>query len=235
MEAFTNTMNSSKSKDERVQALVEGVDMAVFTTDIEKQVAILHSSKMIGGTRACPAKKMICLLGMGTEAACVEVNIASIIKECIIRAQKSEDMQACEDADALDALIEPGNRAAINNKGSASFVPAPFLRDAMLEAISKDPWELISVAFSAAKAYDNTHDDGNAAAHTEAFALWAWCVRKGTLSQTRYFVHPDNGEMKAFTKERHTHCIIASLSQEEGRTESSADTLAVLHQISVSI
>eukprot|EP00957_Ditylum_brightwellii_P188852 14375408-Ditylum_brightwellii.AAC.1 len=147
MEAFTNAINSSKSKDERVQALVEDVGAAVFTADVEKQVATLHSFKIIGGTRACLEKKMICLLGVGIEAACMEVNIASIIKECNFRAPRSEDMQACEDADALDAWMEPGNRVSINNKGSASFVPAPFLRDTMLEADSKDPWELIPVAF----------------------------------------------------------------------------------------
>eukprot|EP00957_Ditylum_brightwellii_P051309 3890115-Ditylum_brightwellii.AAC.1 len=113
--------------------------MAVFTADTEKQVAILHSFKMIGGTRACRPKKMICFLGMGTEAACVEVNIASIIKECNFRVPKKAK-----------------NRAAINNKGSASFVPAPFLRDAMLETDSKDLWELIPVAFAVAKEYDNT-------------------------------------------------------------------------------
>eukprot|EP00957_Ditylum_brightwellii_P087304 6644877-Ditylum_brightwellii.AAC.1 len=177
--AFTNVMNSLKSKDERVQALVEDVDAAVFTADMEKQVAILHTFKMIGGTEACQAKKMICLLGMGTEDACVAVNIASIIKECNCRALKSEDMQACKDADALDTLTELGNRAAINNKGGASFVQAPFLRDDMLEANNKDPWELIPVVFVAAKEYDDTREDGNAAAHAEVFALCAWGIRKG--------------------------------------------------------
>eukprot|EP00957_Ditylum_brightwellii_P129856 9905099-Ditylum_brightwellii.AAC.1 len=73
----------------------------------------------------------------------------------------------------------------------------------MLEADSKGPWELIPVVFAAAKEYDNTHEDENAAAYTEAFALWAWGVRKIKVSETRYFVNPDNGEMKAFTKERH--------------------------------
>eukprot|EP00957_Ditylum_brightwellii_P088229 6720912-Ditylum_brightwellii.AAC.1 len=42
MEAFTNAMNSSKSEDERVQALAEDIDAAVFTADAEKQVATLH-------------------------------------------------------------------------------------------------------------------------------------------------------------------------------------------------
>eukprot|EP00957_Ditylum_brightwellii_P121633 9276033-Ditylum_brightwellii.AAC.1 len=67
--------------------------------------------------------------------------------------------------------MEPRNRAIINNKGSASFFPVPFLRDVMLEANSKDPWEAIPVAFAVAKEYDDTHEDGNTTAHAEAFAL----------------------------------------------------------------
>eukprot|EP00957_Ditylum_brightwellii_P135663 10345530-Ditylum_brightwellii.AAC.1 len=70
----------------------------------------------------------------------------------------------------------------------------------MLEADSKDPWELIPEAFAVAKEYDNSHEDGNTTAYAEAFALWAWVMKKGKVSETRYFVHPDDREMKAFNK-----------------------------------
>eukprot|EP00957_Ditylum_brightwellii_P047154 3580975-Ditylum_brightwellii.AAC.2 len=94
---------------------------------------------------------------MGTEAACLEVNIASIIKECNFRVPKSKDMkQSCN-----------------QQQGKCNVVPAPFLRHAMLEANSKDPWEMIPVTFAVAKEYDDTHENGNAVAHTKVFALWA--------------------------------------------------------------
>eukprot|EP00957_Ditylum_brightwellii_P202011 15328180-Ditylum_brightwellii.AAC.2 len=235
MEAFTNAMNSSKGKDERMKSLMEDIDAAVLTADAEKKIAILHSFNMIGGTRAHSEKKMICLLGMGPEAVCVEVNIASISRTCNFRAPKSEDMKTCENADALETLAEPGNRVAINNKGSASFILAPFLRDVLMEADNKEPLELTPVAFAVAKEYDDTYEDGKAAAHTETFASWAWGVKKEKVTETKYFVHPDDGEMRAFTKEKHAGCIIAPLYQEEGRMESSIDTSSVLQQLSVSI
>ena len=63
MFAYSNSMNLSRSFDERLIALMEEIDMVILLADKDKKIAIVHNPKNFGGTRTRPTNKIACLIG----------------------------------------------------------------------------------------------------------------------------------------------------------------------------
>eukprot|EP00957_Ditylum_brightwellii_P206787 15350001-Ditylum_brightwellii.AAC.2 len=71
--------------------------------------------------------------------------------------------------------------------------------------------------------------------YTNNFILWAWGVGAGQVSETRYSVIPDDGELQNFSTERHQLCILPPMSSNTHQNNSSSENLSVLRQLSESI
>jgi len=72
---------------------------------------------------------------------------------------------------------------------AASFIPAPFLSNIVLEADSKKPANLVPTLLLAAKRFDEEHQSDplfkkEAAVHAEDFTLWAWGVQSNKIPET---------------------------------------------------
>jgi hypothetical protein len=79
--------------------------------------------------------------------------------------------------------------------GSASFLPAPWLADAVIAANSSDPFFLITVVNTAARVFDLEHkEDENyitsAADHAGDFILWAWGIGADQVSAIHIIFDP---------------------------------------------
>ena len=185
-----------------------------------------------------PANKVALLFGNGPRANCVELNVEEAAMTCDLKTPKLEELTACTSAEEVADLDEPEESSDVTFPGSAFFLPAPFLRDAIIAAETMEPFELILVAYAAAADFDRTHADDasfvdQAMSHAEDIILWAWGVGKGKVTETRYFVRPNDGEFEAFCNERHRLCILPTLN--EPAPESSQSNAAVLAQLTRSI
>ena len=102
-----------------------------------------------------------------------------------------------------------------NYPGSASFLPVPWLADAVIAANSSDPFFLITVVNTTARVFDLEHkEDENyitsAADHAGDFILWAWGIGADQVSAIHIIFNPTDTDLECFKIERHQTCLFSS-------------------------
>jgi hypothetical protein len=110
----------------------------------------------------------------------------------------------------------PDKNGLITYPGSVSFLPAPWLADAVIAANSRDPFLLITCANAAATVFDREHEEDPeyitpAENHAGDFILWAWEIGAGQVNATSFIFNPTDIDLEGFTSERHQACIIPSV------------------------
>ncbi len=82
MKAFTELLNSGKSKFEKVKNLTDSQNNVFLAVDRKKMIKIFHSPKNFGGTLLCPSNKVACLTRLGCSAICVQLDLTSALTDC---------------------------------------------------------------------------------------------------------------------------------------------------------
>ena len=105
---------------------------------------------------------------------------------CNIKTPTPETLLKCASREELEAALAA---ARTNCKGSAVFLPPPFLPDAVLYADTTEPLKLILISIAEAKEFDRIHEDDDdytdsAMTHVKEFAQWAWGVEAGLVLET---------------------------------------------------
>ena len=237
MESFSLSMSSTQSIGVRLNSFAEDVDTVIFIADLNKKVAVIHSPKNHGGTRNRPTNKISCLIGLGPQAACVVLNESQAVSDCNIRTPTLDELEECTTKEDVKALDPPDNNTPVTFEGSASFIPAPWLTEYVINEESRDPTELIVGAMIAAKAFDLGHENdeayenSKAKTHVEDFIMWLYGVFSGEVPETRFNICPDDGEVKNWCEERHAACIMGSLSTVQENTTANPDNSAILAQL----
>lgn len=235
--SFSQATFSNLERKERLRNLTESQEYVIATAEGTKKVQLIHSPKNVGGTRIRPEHKVLGLIGTSDGSVGVIVDHESLTNECEIRTPKIEDIKACSTAEEIGALTAPRNGAATYT-GSAAFLMAPFLVEAILDADTTDPYELILVANSAAAAFNTLHENDDefedATSHAEDFSLWAWGVAAGRITETKVLIRPTDGELLSYHQSRQAECIMPSVATATSQA-SSADNTAVLNQLQKSM
>jgi hypothetical protein len=155
MEAFTKLLNSGKSKFKKVKNLTDSQNKVFLAADRKKRIKIFHSPKNFGGTLLHPSTKVACLTGLGCLAICMQLDPISALADCKLVTSLIVDFEACLRAKYVRNLqvpsAEPENGGFYSYKGSNIMLPAPWLQDTILNADTKDPFELIPIVLIAAK------------------------------------------------------------------------------------
>ena len=118
----------------------------------------------------------MCLSGTGAIATVFEVKPLTLMVKCNLVTPTIDALRECTTAIEV-AEVEVPDENFLTYPGSASFLPAPWLADAVIAANSSDPFVLIMVVNAAATVFDLKHkDDENyitsTADHTGDFILW---------------------------------------------------------------
>jgi len=192
---------------------------------------------------------------MGPLAAAVVLNDKQAIATPKFRAPSTAKMHECTTAEQFKALEAPPapdenavgattrSRAndAVEFDGVASFIPSPFVGNFVADASSNDPAVIAPALLLAAKAFDEANKDdpdynqGAATEHAEIFARWAWGVMKKSIPETRFTIHPDDGELKIYADQRHKAFIFSSLDEVQTQAATNPNNDAVMTQLSSSI
>jgi hypothetical protein len=151
---FTEAWPPEKSQDQRFQRLTADQDMVLFAADSNKKLLVLHSLKNAGGTLFHPEKKLMCLSGTGEITTAFEVNSLTLTANCNLVTPTIDALCECTTATEVAKLEAPDENGLVTYSGSAFFLPAPWLADAVIAANSSDPFLLITVVNVEATAFD---------------------------------------------------------------------------------
>jgi hypothetical protein len=190
-------------------------DLGLFATDSNKKVLVLHSFKNAGGTLLHPENKTMCILGTGSLATALEVNHLTLMADCNLVTPTINALRECTTATEVTEIEAPNENGLVTYPGSATFLPAPWLAEAVIAANSSDPFLLITIVNAAATAFDEKHEEDeeyitSAEDHAGDFLLWSWAVGAGRVSTTSCIFDPADIDLESFRIERHQACIIPS-------------------------
>jgi hypothetical protein len=94
---------------------------------------------------------------------------------------------------------------------------APWQTKTILEANSKDPYQLILALNQAAKAFDssNAEEEGfqSTVAHSGFLLRWFWNAAQGSISRVNLFFGLDNPELREFSAQHHKECILPAITE----------------------
>ncbi len=130
---FTGAMDAKANLKVQMTQLTKPFGLLLIANN-SKEVSIIHHPLNFGGTLFRPTHKVGCLIGMGPNATLVVLDHRSALSPVTAVVPPIGDIKACLTAEALAALPIPRLRGVVNLKGINCFIPAPFLRNAILLA-----------------------------------------------------------------------------------------------------
>ena len=207
--------DTSVDKVSKLRDLTEEKDSVFFGANNGK-VIILHSPTNFGGTRSRKTNKVACLLGLGTNATGIILDEEAIVSSKKFKGADGSSILKCDTKEEIKDLAK--NK---NFKLGAIFFPAPFMRAAVMNLDSKDPFEIILASNKAVVESFGVGESEDAEAqklkelandHAEDLAVWLHGISINQIPETKYEVDPDDAELVAYTKERQNRAIMPSLA-----------------------
>ena len=99
----------------------------------------------------------MCLSVTGEITTVFEVKPLTLMVECNLVTPTIDALRECRTATEVAEVEVPDENGLVTYPGSASFLPAPWLADAVIAANSSDPFLLITVVNAAATVFDLEH------------------------------------------------------------------------------
>ncbi len=213
LKAFSEILSSNDNDATKLRQLVEEIDTVILAADANKRIMILHSSKNFGETQTQPENKLVCMIRMGTQAVSILVDLNLAFANCNIIVPTVNKLSGCKTAQEVEDIPIPATNGLVGFKGSAIFIPGPFLQNAIITSNTNDPFDLIPLMNSRARDFETEVADilaemnGNPLNHTDDLNAWLYGVRQGTIPETRYLILLDNNKIAQFNAQQHQACI----------------------------
>jgi hypothetical protein len=93
--AFSNILSSNNNDVTKLWQLVEEIETDILAADSNNCIMILHSPKNSGGTQTRPKNKVVCILGMGTQAVSALVDLNLALANCSIIVPTINKLSGC--------------------------------------------------------------------------------------------------------------------------------------------
>ncbi len=107
MKAFSNILSSNDNDVTKLRQLVEEIDTVILAADANNRIMILHSPKNFGRTQTRPKNKVVCMLGMGTQAVSILVNLNLALANCNIMVPTANKLSGCATAQEVKNIPIP--------------------------------------------------------------------------------------------------------------------------------
>jgi hypothetical protein len=222
LQAYIDASNPSSETEIERQSIMYGESEGIVMIPAERNtVEFIHSIRQFGGNLACPTKTVACLLGSSNTACPFSINEESLMAKNKICTPSAAQLLACDSVDALKDLGAPA-RLTRDNEGEHGFVcssnafMAPWQTKSILEANSKEPYQLIPALIQATKEFNsnNAEEVGfqSAVAHSGFLLRWLWATIQGLISKVNLFFGLDNSELREFSAQRHKECILPTIT-----------------------
>ena len=182
----------------------------IFLGNIKGKITLFHSPTNFGGNRARTTNNVACLLGLGPEATEVLLNEEEICSSKRFKGATTEEIYKASAKEEINGL----GKGKVHTLGTI-FIPAPLLRNEILDFDSKEPEDLILEANRIGNIFANQDQSAlknEAEYHVQEFALWLQGVILKAIPEVSYEVNPDDGELAGFSKSRHSSCILPTVN-----------------------
>ncbi len=117
IQAFSNILSSGDSNEVKLQALVEDIDNAILAADSNNNIMILHSPQNSGGTRSHPKNKVVCMLGVGSRATWILLDLETAFKDIKLIVLTVHDLAECKSAKEVASIPAPGEDGLVGFEG----------------------------------------------------------------------------------------------------------------------
>jgi hypothetical protein len=237
MSKYTKAMTYNAAVYMKMKYLNEDHNL-ILVADHKKQVIILHKLKNYGGTILQPNNKVAALLGLGPDAHALALNASTAVTAQSKHTQSTADIIAATtiSTDTLRALRAP-TRGKTNYHSITMFTPAPFIRKAILKAMTPCPFELIQAAATAHAAFIQEHegtDEFDATpygTHRNNFMMWCLAVGQKSIPECCFSILPDDNNLNCHKTNTHRDYILPTLKQAAALPANTNDTVDVLCQL----
>ncbi len=142
MKAFSKILSSNNNDVTKLRQLVKEINMVTLAADAKNCIMILHSPKNFGGNQTRPENKVVCMLGMGTQAVSILVNLYLALANRNIIVPTVYKLSGCATAQEVSDIPIPAANGIVGFEGSAIFIPGPFLQNAIITLNTNDPFNL---------------------------------------------------------------------------------------------
>jgi hypothetical protein len=152
------------------------------------------------------------MLGMGRQAVSFLVNLNSALANCDIIVPTVDELLGCTTAQEVEDIQIP-TKGKPGFKGSSIYIPDPIFQNAIILLGSTNPFKLIPLMNTTARAFEAKARNGPSALngnpinHADNINAWLYGVRQGTIPKTRYLVLPDDVKITNFNTQCHLACI----------------------------
>ncbi len=122
---FSKILSSNDNNVTKLRKLVKEIDTVILAADANNRIMILHSPKNFGGTQTQPKNKVVCMLGIGTQAVSVLVDLNSALANCNIIVPTVNKLSGCETAQEAKDIPIPATNGLVGFEGSAIYTCSP--------------------------------------------------------------------------------------------------------------
>jgi hypothetical protein len=219
-------MTHDAAVDTKMKYLSEDHNL-ILIADNKKQAVILQNLKNYGGTKLQSTNKVEALFRINPNTQVVVLNVDAAISTQSKRIQSVANIitAATISTDSLCALQAP-TRGDVNYNGLSMFTPAPFLQNAILEAMSPCPFKIIQAAIAAHTLYIHKlkNNKGFSArdikAHHNLLIMWCLAVGQESIPETRFSLLPEDDKLKKHKANTHHEHIQLTLEATAAQPES---------------
>jgi hypothetical protein len=142
----------------KLATITNDASIAVLAVDANNKIMIMHSFKNLGGTLTNPVNKYVFLIGSGRNAVAVIVNTASFLTLPEVSTPTYKTIILCMTKEEIAGLVTK-TVPPTNFQATTSYLPAPWLLEAVLEAKSNDPATLILAVSDADAEFDQEYQN----------------------------------------------------------------------------
>jgi hypothetical protein len=136
---FTEAWSPETNDKQHFQTLTSNPNMVIFDAGKNKKLLTFHSFKNAGGMLLRPENKLMCLLETGARAIAIEINSKQLVANCNLVTPTIDELCKCKTTDEVSAIKAPNKTGLVTYPGSASFLAAPWLVNAVMAANSSNP------------------------------------------------------------------------------------------------
>ena len=154
---YSSVLLQATTNNDKLVLLTNDRSTAVLAMDTNNKIVILHSLKNFGGMILEPTNRFAGLIGNGRVAAAMVINNSSLLAHVNIAMLLYSTIVACLDKAEIKGLAHPVANAARNLHDITSFLPAPWLLEAIVGANTNDPSLIILMASEFAAEFNNKH------------------------------------------------------------------------------
>jgi hypothetical protein len=154
LKAFSKILSSNDNNVTKLRRLVKEIDTVILAADANNRIMILHSPKNFGGTQTSPKNKLVCMLGMGTQAVSILIDLNLALVNCNVIVPTVNKLSGCKKAQEVKDIPIPATNRLVGFKGSAVFIPGPFLQNTIIKSNTNDPFDLIALMNSRARDFE---------------------------------------------------------------------------------